>query len=75
MAPSRVQGTLDPADALGTGRFAVIGHDWGTRTAYSLAALAPDRATTICALALAYQPNGRFVMPDFAQAQALGTSG
>jgi pimeloyl-ACP methyl ester carboxylesterase len=62
--------TLDLADALGLARFAVVGHDWGARVAYTLAALAPQRITTIAALALAYQPRGRFVMPDFGQARA-----
>jgi pimeloyl-ACP methyl ester carboxylesterase len=65
-----VRDTLDLADALGIERFAVVGHDWGARAAYTLAALAPARVTSICALALAYQPRGVFAMPDFAQARA-----
>jgi len=48
---------LDLADALGIGRFHVIGHDWGARAAYSLAALAPDRLRTITALANGYATN------------------
>jgi pimeloyl-ACP methyl ester carboxylesterase len=52
------------------GRIAVVGHDWGARAAYTLAALAPQRITAVAALALAYQPRGRFVMPDFSQARA-----
>jgi pimeloyl-ACP methyl ester carboxylesterase len=62
--------TLDLADGLGLGRFAVVGHDWGARAAYTLAALVPDRIAAIAALALAYQPRGRFEMPGFEQARA-----
>jgi pimeloyl-ACP methyl ester carboxylesterase len=65
-----VQDTLDLANALGLRRFCVVGHDWGARTAYSLAALIPERIAAIAALALAYQPRGTFVMPDFSQARA-----
>lgn len=61
---------LDLADRLGLDRFAVVGHDWGARVAYTLAAAAPDRVHAIAALALPYQPRGAFVMPDFAQARA-----
>ena len=61
---------LDLADGLGLDRFAVVGHDWGARTAYVLAAVAPDRIRSITALALAYQPRGAFVMPGFGQARA-----
>ncbi|MGH3427778.1 MAG: alpha/beta fold hydrolase, partial [Mycobacteriales bacterium] len=50
-------------------RFAVVGHDWGARTAYTLAAVAPSRVTSIAALALAYQPRGKFTMPSFPQAR------
>jgi len=68
-APALSQDVIDLADALGLSRFALVGHDWGARVAYLLAALHPERLTTIAALALGYQPAGRFVMPDFAQAQ------
>jgi pimeloyl-ACP methyl ester carboxylesterase len=61
---------LDLADGLGVERFAVVGHDWGARAAYTLGALAPDRITAVAALALAYQPGGAFVMPSFSQARA-----
>ncbi len=69
-AAALVQDALDLAAALGLERFAVVGHDWGARVAYTLAAVAPDRLSSITALALAYQPHGRFTMPDFSQAQA-----
>lgn len=60
---------LDLADALGFNRFAVAGHDWGARTAYTLAALAPERITRIAALALGYSPRGVFPTPDYAQSR------
>jgi len=69
-AVALAQDALDLADALGLDRFPVLGHDWGGRTAYTLAALAPERITAIASLALAYQPRAVFTMPDFAQAQA-----
>jgi len=56
-------------DALGITRFAVVGHDWGARVAYTLAALFPDRVTAAVALALAYQPGGAFTTPSFAQSR------
>jgi pimeloyl-ACP methyl ester carboxylesterase len=61
---------LDLVDSLGVTRFAVVGHDWGARIAYTLASAFPDRLTTIAALALPYQPRGLFVMPGFSQARA-----
>jgi pimeloyl-ACP methyl ester carboxylesterase len=69
-AVALAQDTLDLADALGLHRFSVVGHDWGGRAAYTLAALAPERLVAIAALALAYQPRGRFEMPGFSQARA-----
>ena len=60
---------VDLADALDLGRFAVVGHDWGARAAYTMAALWPERITAIAALAVAYQPRGEFVMPRFEQAR------
>ena len=60
---------LDLVDALGVDRFAVVGHDWGARVAYALAALVPERLSSIAGLALAYQPRGEFVFPSWAQAQ------
>jgi pimeloyl-ACP methyl ester carboxylesterase len=63
------QDAIDLADVLGLGRFAVIGHDWGARAAYALAALFPDRISSVSALALAYQPRGRFEVPSFEQSR------
>jgi len=64
-AVALAQDALDLVDALGIERFAVVGHDWGARVAYTLAALVPERMTAIAALALPYQPHGEFSMPDF----------
>lgn len=58
------------ADALRLDRFAVVGHDWGARAAYTTAALFGDRVTAIAGLALAYQPWGVFTIPDLEQAKA-----
>jgi pimeloyl-ACP methyl ester carboxylesterase len=63
------QDAIDLLDALQLERAAVVGHDWGARTAYTLAALFPERVIAIVALALAYQPRGAFTLPDFAQAR------
>jgi pimeloyl-ACP methyl ester carboxylesterase len=63
------QDAIDLADALRLDRFPVIGHDWGARIAYTLAACFPERITSITALALAFQPGGRFSIPAFDQAR------
>jgi pimeloyl-ACP methyl ester carboxylesterase len=61
---------LELLDALGLDRIPVVGHDWGARAAYTLAAVAPERVGAIAALALPYQPRGAFVVPRFEQARA-----
>lgn len=64
------QDAIDLADTLGLQRFAVVGHDWGARVAYTLAALFPQRVPTIAAIALAFQPNAKFELPaSFSQAR------
>ena len=63
------QDAIDLADALNIDRFAVIGHDWGARAAYTLAALFPERLTALAALALPYQPGAVFRVPDFEQSR------
>ena len=68
-AVALAQDVVDLAEALGLERFAVVGHDWGARVAYVLAALVPERLSSITALALAYQPRGEFRFPSFGQAQ------
>lgn len=63
------QDAIDLADGLHLNRFSVVGHDWGARTAYTMAALFPDRLTSIAALSLAYQPGGNFKVPGFEQSR------
>jgi pimeloyl-ACP methyl ester carboxylesterase len=63
------QDALELADALGLAQPDVIGHDWGARAAYTLAALHPERVRRIAALALAFQPRGAFELPGFSQAR------
>jgi pimeloyl-ACP methyl ester carboxylesterase len=63
------QDAIDLADALGIQDFAVVGHDWGARAAYTLAALFPERITRIVGIALAFQPRGQFKLPPFHQAR------
>jgi pimeloyl-ACP methyl ester carboxylesterase len=47
----------------------VVGHDWGARAAYGLAALFPERVTTVSALPLAFQPHAIFEIPSFEQSR------
>ena len=63
------QDAIDLADALRLETFAVVGHDWGARAAYILAALFPERVSAIVAIALAFQPWGAFHLPSFSQAR------
>jgi pimeloyl-ACP methyl ester carboxylesterase len=63
------QDAIDLADALGIPTFAAIGHDWGARAAYTLAALYPARVLSVVGIALAYQPRARFNVPAFSQAR------
>lgn len=56
--------TLALADRLGVDRFAVIGHDWGARAAYILAALHPERVSHCVALAVGYAPAGPLPLPQ-----------
>jgi pimeloyl-ACP methyl ester carboxylesterase len=60
---------IDLADALNLDSFAVVGHDWGARAAYTMSALFPERLIAVAALALAYQPRGIFKVPDFEQSK------
>ncbi len=62
--------TLDLADALGIETFAIVGHDWGARAAYVAAALAPDRLTSLAALAVGYGTNAAGQSLSIAQTQA-----
>ena len=62
------QDAIDLANALKLQTFAVIGHDWGARIAYILAAVFPERATHICALSVGWQP-GELPTPALEQAR------
>ncbi len=64
------QDAINLMDALGIRRFSVIGHDWGARAAYALAAIAPERLETIAALSVGYSPRGAFPVPPFEQSRA-----
>jgi pimeloyl-ACP methyl ester carboxylesterase len=63
------QDALDLADALGIGRFAVVGHDWGARAAAVLASTRPDRIVRSAMLSMAWQP-GQLETPPLHQARA-----
>ncbi|HSR84389.1 MAG TPA: alpha/beta hydrolase [Streptosporangiaceae bacterium] len=69
-AAALAQDAIDLMDALGVQSAPVVGHDWGARAAYTIAALFPHRVSAICTLALAYQPGGQFTIPAFSQARA-----
>jgi pimeloyl-ACP methyl ester carboxylesterase len=70
-AVALAQDAIDLADHLGGTSFSVIGHDWGARVAYTLAALWPERlpSITTLAFALSYSPRGRFPTPTFEQSR------
>ena len=63
------QDLLDLADGLGLKRFQYVGHDWGARTGYAMAALAPERLLSLTVLAVPFEP-GKAKLPAFPQAQA-----
>jgi pimeloyl-ACP methyl ester carboxylesterase len=66
-AVALAQDAIALADHFGWTKFSVVGHDWGARVAYTLAALFPERLSSIIALALSYSPGGRFPIPPFEQ--------
>jgi pimeloyl-ACP methyl ester carboxylesterase len=68
-AVAMAQDVIDLANKLGIEQFAVVGHDWGARIAYTLAALFPERIRAITTLALAYQPRGKFHLGSFSQSK------
>ncbi len=68
-AVALAQDAIDLADQLGWTKFSVVGHDWGARIAYTLAALFPERLSSITALALSYSPGGRFPTPTLEQSR------
>lgn len=58
---------LNLLEALHIDRFHLAGHDWGARTAYAVAVLAPSRVRSLLAIASPYQP-WRGELPPPAQA-------
>jgi pimeloyl-ACP methyl ester carboxylesterase len=60
------QDAIDLADALGLKTFAVVGHDWGARIAYALAAVFPERVNRIVAMSVGWQP-GELATPSLEQ--------
>jgi pimeloyl-ACP methyl ester carboxylesterase len=68
-AVALAQDAIDVVDRLGCKKFSVVGHDWGARVAYTLAALWPERLSSITVLALSYSPRDRFPIPAFEQSR------
>jgi pimeloyl-ACP methyl ester carboxylesterase len=68
-AAALAQDALDFMDCLGIQRFPVIGHDWGARIGYALAALAPERLNSLSAMSLAFQPRFEFRTPSYEQSR------
>jgi pimeloyl-ACP methyl ester carboxylesterase len=68
-AVALAQDAIDVADHFGVAKVSVVGHDWGARAAYTLAALFPERLLSITTLALSYSPRGLFPTPTFEQSR------
>jgi pimeloyl-ACP methyl ester carboxylesterase len=66
-AVALAQDAMDLLDRLQYPKVSVVGHDWGARTAYALAALFPERLQSVTALSLPFSPGGRFPTPSFEQ--------
>lgn len=58
------------ADALGIGQFALVGHDFGARAAYIVAALWPERVQALVALSVGYGTSGSQTRVSVPQAKA-----
>jgi pimeloyl-ACP methyl ester carboxylesterase len=57
------------ADHLGLKKFHFIGHDWGARTGYVLAAVLADRLKSLVAMSVPFAP-GKAKPPNFPQAHS-----
>jgi pimeloyl-ACP methyl ester carboxylesterase len=68
-AVALAQDVIDLMDLLGCAKFSIVGHDWGARVAYTLAALFAERISSTTALALSYSPGGQFLTPTFEQSR------
>jgi pimeloyl-ACP methyl ester carboxylesterase len=64
-----VQDVLDVADALGTARFHLVGHDWGALVAWQVATTAPDRLLTIRCISVPHPDALRKELSDPSSAQ------
>jgi pimeloyl-ACP methyl ester carboxylesterase len=63
------QDVIDLADALKLKNFDFVGHDWGARTGYALAALFPTRLERMVTIATTFSP-GALKVVSLPQAQA-----
>ena len=63
------QDVLDLADRLKIQCFHFIGHDWGARTGYALAALNPSRLKSLTTISVPFEP-GKATPPRFPQDRA-----
>ena len=64
------QDVIDLADALKLKQFDFVGHDWGARTGYALAALHAKRLNRLVTISVPFEP-GTHKAPKLPQAQAL----
>jgi pimeloyl-ACP methyl ester carboxylesterase len=63
------QDVLEFADVLRLRRFSIVGHDWGARIAYLLAAAIPEGLNRIAALSVGWEP-GELATPPLQQTRA-----
>ncbi|MEZ5844753.1 MAG: alpha/beta hydrolase [Hyphomicrobiaceae bacterium] len=61
---------LELADALGLGRFALIGHDWGGRAVFPAAIIGAERLDGIVSLSVPWAPSHAPAVLSLEQAQA-----
>ncbi|HMD01446.1 MAG TPA: alpha/beta hydrolase [Candidatus Baltobacteraceae bacterium] len=67
--PAMAQDIAEFADALGLARFAIVGHDWGARIAYAIAAVVPERVDRIATISVGWDP-GELATPTLEQCRA-----
>jgi len=64
------QDVIDFANALGIGKFILVGHDWGARAGYVVSVARPDRVRALLAISVGYGTNNPGQVISFAQARA-----
>ena len=69
-----VRDVLALADAVGSGRFHIVGHDWGGWVAWAVAVLAPDRVITANPVSVPHPDAFARVLNDPTSAQAQASS-